>query len=280
MKTFQLYLLLFALLLVSACSKGKNEGIPSYIAINSVVLNTDAATQGSNHHFINNLWIETEGENVGVYEFPNVIPVLVEGEREIIINAGVYVRGDYNNREIYPAYQPFKKDITFIERDTVEINPVYEYYDEVDFPLIEDFETGNIFSGVGVDRTDLGDVNNIEGRALHIHLDDLTDEVNAITSSTIDIELLKKVYIEMEFKGTNDFGLGIEGVSNGSVTDSYFFETFIPLDNDEWFKVYYDITNIVNALNAESFNFYIQTIKYSQFSETDIYIDNFKIVVI
>lgn len=279
MKTFQWYILLFALLLVSACSKGKNEGIPSYISINSVELNTNSA-QGSNHHFINNLWIETEGENVGVFEFPNVIPVLVSGEREIIINAGVYNRGDYNNREIYPAYKPFKKDITFLERDTVEITPVYEYYDEVDFPLIEDFEGGNIFSGAGVGRTDIGNVNNIEGKAFHIHLHASNAEVNAITSSAINIELLKKVYIEMEFKGTNDFGLGIQGVSNGSVTNSFFFEKFNPLENQEWYKVYYDITNIVNSLNAESFNFYIQALKYVDKTETDIYIDNFKIVVI
>lgn len=279
MKTIQLHILLFTLLLVSACSKGKNEGIPSYISINSVELNTTTA-QGSDHHFINNLWIESEGENVGVFEFPNVIPVLVEGDREIIVNAGVYVRGDYNNREIYPAYKPYKEDITFLAKDTVEIFPVYEYYDEVDFALIENFESGNIFSGTGVDRTDIGNVNNTEGKALHIHLDDTNNEVNVSTNSATSIPLLKKVYIEMEFKGNNDFGLGIEGISNGSVTDAFFFETFIPLESGEWFKIYYDITNIVNSLNAESFNFNIQAIKYNEPSETDIYIDNFKIVVI
>ena len=278
MKIFQWSILGFALILISACSKGKNNGIPSYVSINSVSLNTDEATQGSNHHFINNLWIETEGEEVGVFEFPNVIPVLVKGEREIIINAGVYVRGDYNNREVYPAFKPYKEDITFLERDTVEIFPVYEYYDEVDFALIEDFESGNIFSATN--RTNDGDSINTEGKALHLHLDASNTEINTETSSPITIPLQRKVYLEMEFRGDNDFGLGIEGLANGETTSSFFFETFTPINTDGWYKIYYDITNIVNSLNASSFNFYIQAIKYDSVVESDIYIDNFKIVVI
>jgi len=278
MKTIQLLFSLLILFLISACGKGENNGIPSYIAIDSVVLNTDASTQGSNHHAITDLWIETEGHEVGVFEYPNVIPVLAEGERYIILNAGVYVRGDYNNREVYPAYQPYKENITFIEKDTVFISPEYSYYDEVDFPLIEDFENGNIFSATS--RTEIGDSINTEGRALHLHLDATTSEINTETSSPIVIPLGRSVYIEMEFRGDNDFGIGIEGLYGGETTSSYFFETFTPINTDGWFKIYYDITTIVNSLDATSFNFYLQAIKYDSVIESDIYIDNFKIVVI
>jgi hypothetical protein len=251
------FLMLFSLLFVmQACKDAPNEGIPAYVQIEDVTLSTQA-TQGSNLHFINSLWLETEGENLGVYEFPNVVPALVSGNREIIVNAGVYVRGDYFNREIYPAFQPYKVDIDFVPGDTVKITPVFEYYDEVLFALIEDFESGNIFGGLP--RTDVSDTNNIEGKALVITVNAADDLVKGTTSSSVNIPFGKKVYIEMHFKANIDFAIGIQSVVNGSVSQTGYIDRFLPSDN--WYKVYYDISNIVNSLDSDNYNFFIEVEK-------------------
>ena len=58
------------------------------------------------------------------------------------------------------------------------------------------------------------------------------------------------------------------------------FDSFLPLKSGDWYKIYYDVTNIVDRLNADSYNFFIGVIKFTDKAETDVYIDNFKVVVI
>ncbi len=202
------------LLLALACSKGPNDGVPAYIQVDNVSFTTSAG-QGSDAHFIQSLWLESEGENLGVYEMPVKAPALVSGNRQVIINAGVLLKGDYFNREIYPMYKPYVTDVDFVPGETVSLSPVFEYYDEVEFALIEDFENGNTFGTL--DRTDLTDTNNIEGKALHIHLDASTPLLKGVTNTSVTIPEGKRVYIEMQFKGDVDFALGVESIVSGSV---------------------------------------------------------------
>lgn len=271
----KLLLGLFSLLLITSCSKGPNDGIPAYIQVDGVSVNAKVG-QGSSSHLISTLWIESEGENLGAYEMPVLAPILVNGERQVILNAGVFIRGDYFNREIYPAYQPYKATVSFVPGETLSINPTFEYYDETEFPLIEDFENGNEFGGLP--RTLIGDSNNIEGKALWIKVDDATPMVKGVTSSPVDITPLKKVYIEMEYKGDVDFAVGIEALQGGVVSQSGYLDRFFA--SDDWYKIYYDISNVVNSLDADNFNFYIEVLKLDGVDESNLYIDNFKIVVI
>lgn len=268
-------ILLFLLALLSACSDGPNEGIPAYIQIDSIGLDVKAG-QGSATHLINTLWIESEGENIGPFEMPVLAPALVSGNRELILNAGVLVRGDFFNREIYPAYQPFKIDLDFVPGQTLVVNPVFKYYDETEFPLIEDFENGNVFGGL--DRTDVNDPNNLEGKALWIQVDDATPLVKGVTSSPVDITPLKRVYIEMDYKSDTDFAIGIEGLQNGSIVQQGYIDRIFA--SEDWYKIYYDISNIVNSIDADNFNFYIEILKLNGVDESNLYVDNFKIVVI
>ena len=90
------FILLISLILITACSKAPNSGIPAYIQIDSLRVNAKVG-QGSSSQLISTLWIESEGENVGPYELPVLAPVLVSGERQVILNAGVFMKGDYFN---------------------------------------------------------------------------------------------------------------------------------------------------------------------------------------
>lgn len=269
------YTFIVIILTFLSCSKGPNEGIPAYVKVDQVDLVTKIG-EGSDAHLINSLWLESEGEFIGVFEMPVEAPALVNGTKQIIVNAGVFVKGDFFNREIYPMYRPFITDLNFVPGETINLTPVFEYHDEVEFPLNEDFESGNVFSGLN--RTSLGDVNNIEGRALHIALDAATPLVRGTTSTPVAIPEGKRVYIEMQFKGNVDFALGIETLSNGNVTQSGYLDRFFA--TDEWYKIYYDITFLLNDLNATSFNFFIEALKLESEVSSDLYIDNFKIVMI
>ena len=261
--------------LLSACSKGPNDGIPAYVQIDSANVLTSTG-QGSASSIVSTVWIESEGENVGAFEMPILAPILVNGERQIILNAGVFVKGDYFNREIYPAYQPFKTTVTFVPGETLVINPTFEYYDDTQFPLIEDFENGNVFAGLN--RTPLADPNNLEGQALWIKVDNTTPLVRGTTSTPVDVPLLKRVYIEMDYKGDVDFAIGIESVINGSVSQTGYIDRIFA--SEDWYKIYYEISNLINTLSADNFNLFIEVLKLDSINESNLYIDNVKIVVI
>lgn len=262
--------------LIQSCKKDDNNGIPAYIQIENVSLLTDA-NQGSNSHFINTLWIESEGENLGVFEFPNTIPALVNGDnRQIIINAGVFIRGDYFNREIYQAYQPYKADIDFTIGDTTVVNPVFEYYETTLFPFIEDFENGNAFSGLP--RTISTDTNNLEGKAMIIQVDASNELVRGTTNNVIVIPDGRSVYIEFDFKSDIDFAIGVESLVSGSIDQTGYIDRFFA--QKDWYKIYYNISDLVNGLNGESYRFFFEVDKLDDVDESTLYVDNFKIVVI
>lgn len=272
MKHFNIFIVFLLISLIS-CKKPPNGGIPSYIQIDSVVLNTTPA-QGSGQNGINTLWVESEGEEIGTFEFPNVIPALVQGNKEIIINAGIHVNGDYFNRKIYPAYKPYIANVNFQQKDTLKITPVFEYYDDINFLINENFEVGNIFSSST--RTNATDAVNIDGRCLHINLNQTDNTVKILTSSSYQLPTLGRTYIELQTKYTNDFALGLQILENGSVVEETYVQVFV--NTSDWVYIYQDVTQLLSNINAEAYVFFLQSSLYPDSTSTDIYIDNFKVI--
>jgi len=258
-----------------SCAKSPTDGIPSYLQIDSLNF-ISGPGQGSSLQFIPNVWLESEGENIGVFELPIHVPALISGSRQVIVNAGVYVSSDFFNREIYPAFQPYKTTANFIPGETVTIVPEFKYYDGCVFPINEDFENGNIFGSLT--RTDLSDTNNLEGKALQITVNAATPSVKGVTSTSVSIPPFKRVYIEMHFKGDIDFAVGVESVKNGGVNQVVYIDRFFP--NSDWYKVYYDVSDLVYSMDADTYNLFIEVIKLSNVDESTMYFDNIKIVVI
>ncbi|MGB1248557.1 MAG: hypothetical protein ACPG4Z_06695 [Chitinophagales bacterium] len=261
------------ILLSTSCTKPPNDGIPAYIQIDSVSLNVED-DEGTAIHGISDLWIESEGENVGVHEYPKIVPALISGERDVVINAGIMVSGDPLLREIYPFLKPYNTTLTFTPQDTTIISPVFEYKDGLTFVLNETFESSNIFSGMT--RTDANDSENIEGRAGTLYVDEDTPLAEATTATFIDIPEDSQVYLEVSFKGEHSFEMGIEGFNNGASTGATFLTSFYP--NDEWQKIYFDLTNLTFNLNAEEFNFFFSLQKSNSVTDANVYVDNIKII--
>jgi hypothetical protein len=275
-KSLLAFFFLFIMILFGfSCNKSPNDGVPAYLQIDSLSF-ISGPGQGSSLQFIPNLWLESEGENIGVYELPINATALVSGSRQVIVNAGVYFSGDFFNREIYPAFQPYKTTVNFVPGETVSIIPEFKYYDACVYPINENFENGNIFGALT--RTDLSDTNNLEGKALKITVNAATPSVRGVTSTSVSIPAFRQVYVEMHFKGDIDFALGIESVRNGGVNQVVYVDRFFP--NSYWYKVYYDISDLVYSMDADTYNLFIEVLKFTDVDESTMYFDNIKIVVI
>ncbi len=268
------YLLASFFFLILSCKKSPNNGIPCYISIQNYSI--EDSTLAAPLHEITSVWVESDGDAIGTYDIPKVFPALIEGNSELIINAGIDINGDYYYREIYPALQPFKITQNFTPKDTHVVTPHFKYYPDIDFPIDEDFETSNIFPGIPT--TNVSNPNNIDGKALYISLDQNIDFIESVMATSIEIPQSRRVFMEFQFKGNTDIAFGIQSVENGTVVGTYLIDVFF--GKSEWKNLYYDITNLLIQAKAESYYFYIQSELYPNASSSEMYIDNFKIVVI
>jgi len=260
-------------LVLLGCTKDSNNGIPAYVSISNPILNVEPG-QGSALHDIGTIWAESEGENFGVYEIPTVFPALVSGNRQMILNAGVKQSGDFFVREIYPCFDPFIETFNFVQKDTLFVQPIFKYKTQTQFVLIEDFESSNILKGMN--RTKSSNPNNLEGIAGQLLLNQGAITGLGLMGSSIPLPRAGRTYIEMHFKATSNFWLGAQGFENGN---KIFDDAIIPLySTEKWQKIYIELTFLLNFVDADEYAFYIRANLPPGATESEIFIDNFKVV--
>lgn len=266
------YLLsILGLFFVLACKKLPNEGIPSYIKLVRPILET-SPEQGAAVHSFSDIWIESEGNNLGAYEYPLTFAAYLAGSKKTICNPGVWHNGNGQDRRIHPAIEVFDTTYNFIQKDTVEIQPIFRYKENVDFIYVEDFEATNNFSNTV--RTELTSPENQTGKAATIILSASENKKTAQTISPIPISVGQRVYLEFSFKSENYGGFGFRSVSDQDVILR--LGTFSPFS--KWTTVYYNLTNFVNVTKEGTYEFYMETERGDLTGDSKTYIDNFKIL--
>lgn len=265
-----LFISLCLIALAFSCKKLPNDGIPSYIKLSNPSISVEA-NQGAAVHSFSDLWINTEGLNLGAYEYPTTIAAYIAGDRKVVINPGI-LDNRTSERRIHPAYKPYGVDVSFVQKDTVEINPVFEYKDNINFLYIEDFENNNNFDEMT--RTSVGDIENQTGRAGVITISGSDEFQLSKSISPFEIVEGSRVYIEFSLKTENYGAFGFRSVNNNSINLQ--IATFQPFD--EWTTTYYNITNFINATKEGEYEFYINTQRGDLIGDSKTYIDNFKIL--
>lgn len=268
------YLSLLALVfLLNACSPMPNDGIPVYVRIDSVELITQAG-QGGNSHFISELWMESDADNLGAYEYPVKIPVLREGEFPILAQAGVIMNGLSSIRYRYPFYFPDTVTVK-AERGTVFYwTPRFRYKSGTVFALAEDFESTNFFTGgfdvVSSTADPLVRYGQNAGRII-VQPADSTKEVKQY--SVMSVSNGGEVWGELDYYTELPITVGLYITGNGQ-TVKYPKINFFPSEG-KWKKVYINFSPEVNSYSGFTYQVYIEAINL-QNSGGKVYFDNIK----
>lgn len=270
LKYFYTFFLLI-ILSIGGCKKLPNNGIPSYITLKEPILKT-TESQGASVHSFSDIWIESEGSNLGAYEYPITFAAYLAGTRGTICNAGILYNGNGLERRIYPAIEVFDSSYTYVQKDTVEIQPIFRYKNNVNFIYIEDFEATNNFSNLV--RTDIGDAANQTGKAGVINLISNENSKTSETITPVDISTGQRVYLEFSLKTENYGGFGIKSVTDPN--NQVLLGTFAPFS--EWTTIYFSLTNFVNITKEGNYDFYIDVERGDLTGDSKTYIDNFKIL--
>jgi len=104
-----IFLFLFGIFLFQSCKKADiNDGVPSYISIPSIKVDSIQSGVGSNSNKITDAWIYFDNNLQGVYPLPATFPVLLQGKQNISIKAGIKNNGIAATRAKYPFYDYYK----------------------------------------------------------------------------------------------------------------------------------------------------------------------------
>ena len=254
------------------------EQIPSYISIDSYILNTVESAQGPSNHTITDVWVTVNGDFIGVYEIPAHFPVLVDGDASIYIMAGIKNNGIAASRENYPFYERYQMDTVLIPGQTLSITPVAKYYEEVVFDWFENFED----PGISLDTTytSLVSVDDTIINGSKVGLVKLSDAKYVFKAETInkfDFPVDNTtLYMEMDYKNNTSFIIGLMINNMEQVVD----QPIISMNPvDDWNKIYIDLSYYSATNNyADHYSVYIYAIKPDTMDNALIMFDNLKLV--
>lgn len=274
---------IFSILLLSCEKFDSSQEVPAYIKIDEIGVVTEYDIQGTSSHNITDAWLIVNGQLVGAYELPALIPVLDEGLCKVEIYAGIMQNGIAATRVPYPFYEPLVIKGLMLTPDSITvIDGNVRYYDNTVFAWMEDFE-GNLRiaetskSDTVIERiSDPSEVfeGDFSGK---IALTSTRNYYQGAMKEGVQLPRLNTpVYIEVNYKLENVTTFGLFSISIGAILE----EPVLNINkSDIWKKIYINLTPIVNRnTSAIDFKIFIESALGLSLSDADMYLDNIKLV--
>ncbi len=272
---------------------------PTYLKIDAIHLNTDYAEEGTAHHDINTVWVNLDGNSVGAFELPAIIPLILDdGANTLRLEPGINTNGVRSFRAINSSYTPIILEVEGNSAgpiDTIVPNPsdlVVDYRSFYRVIVVEDFDE----PGLNFERSNFSDTNFIKDdqdlfsyipfgsstaepndNSGLIVLDDLNPNVEL--SSVVSYSLpfgLQNLYLEVSYKTNMDLGFGlIANYPTGNQSDI----TAVVFPKEEWSKIYINLISEYQAFpNATGYQLLIRARKPDDIAEGRLLLDNIKLV--
>ncbi len=263
-----------------------DEGIPSYIQIDTITLSTNYATEGTTSHKITDAWVYIDDQLIGAYELPATVPVLQSGSHKIVVKAGLKMNGIAATRIPYPFFVPYEITTELFPDSVLVLHPHVTYSTSTTFSWLEDFES----PGYTLEITSMSDtsLNRITGTS-HVFEGNSTGFFALrnpphvlFECKTINEYVLPKggqgVFLELNYKCNNTFRIGIFENEAGGVSNQV-PQTIVINKSENWNKIYVNLTNEVSYFaNAINYNVYFGVIPDEGNPQPMVYVDNIKLV--
>jgi hypothetical protein len=283
--------LLAAAMTLSSCELiNPEEQIPAYIYVEDFTMqNNPDIEAGSLSHRISHVYAFVGTEFMGIYTLPALIPVLMEGEQPLILDAAIRENGISTTIQIYPFYERYETTVNLQPAQIDTVAPVTRYRSNIRIHFIEDFEAGlpifsenrdgnpNTFMDPTTEEVFEG------GRSGVVRLDTLNAffDLGTSRSRLFPLKGGGRIYLELNYKTDINFLVGLLEIDNSGNALSYF--DFGVTARDTWNKIYFNLTDLVIVTNADEYQIAltgglpIQGGKFS-LSQANVYLDNIKLI--
>lgn len=286
MKHIILGLLLSVLML--SC-KDEEERIPAYIRLEPFAVD---ALGGEGWQKITEGWVYANNTFLGGFSLPATIPVLEEGEVDILVFPGVKENGLAQTPGVYPFLDRYEATVSLSPAQTTVVRPETKYAANAVFPWSEDRATFNV-STIVLENRDadtatafvLTTENAFEGRSVRMQVDTAHRLMEIATEAVENLPSTgeKPVWLEMHYRNDIPFELwllGTQGSGSSEVTQPVY--QFAPSEN--WNKIYFNLTEFLIASQQSKYRLFFRVQlpsgggSGSDPTSGDVYLDNLRIV--
>lgn len=274
-------LVLVFMISVSSCSLFDNfDENPMYLGAEEISLDV-VAGQGVGTHDIKDIWVFVDGFSVGIFELPDTIPVLAQGDKiDLDIFAGIRNNGILSDAFQYPFIDPLTFSLDYEANVIKPVNLEFKYNDNTTFQIIEDFENGH-------DLTE--DLDGDPSTSFYISddtpygqfcgkLDARKDTIFKQSGKTkFNTEEFKNsaVFLEMDYKTDVRFGIGFTGYRDNFATE---VPVYLADTTSNWEKLYLDLSVELNGGVYDEYKLLFTNNIFPLQDAGSIWIDNVKIV--
>lgn len=247
-------------IVLSACNWiNPSEEVPSYIHIDSIAFSSNS-TQGTSSQNITDAWVYIDGKNMGVYEMPCTFPVLKSGTCNVQVFPGIKLDGIAATRAIYPFMKSWSGDFNLKLDSTITISPAVTYTDDIEFEVIEDFESGGVtFSETTLSdtillrTTEVGEV--FEGGYSGKMVVDTYHPQADVKSNDAFVLPQGGAYNFLEINFKTDVVVGVGVIANDG-TQSVYHPVVGLNPTTTWKKIYINLSPVVSR-ETSSYSFYV-----------------------
>jgi len=250
------------------------ERTPTYLHIDSFQFIATPNT-GTASHNINAVTAYVDFVPIGTYDLPATIPVLAEKGQLLLVPMVAYS----GLRDVVVPYTFYKADTsTFTPSlgQTIVYIPKTQYLDSVLNFIHEDFESGNSFVGLEGDTLKRTSDPNYVFEGSYGGVVDLKDSSYSLSvmSMPFSLSMSAEAYLEVNYKGTASFVIGVQTTVNGSNVTQYIYGFNA---RTSWNKVYVGLQDFITQYPN---NTYRILLKLQRQNDQPGYVafDNFKVV--
>lgn len=253
------------------------EEIPTYVHVDSFHFDEDDL------HDIKSVWAYYNNNPVGAFDLPATIPVITTGDKgELQLVPGITVNGRNERPSIYPYYTPYIVTLESQPGKIIDMVPVTRFYDSIRRYTISEFEAGiTKFSRWG-GTTGLvvvsADSLRYEGTGTGaVFLSSSAD--SSIDSTSTSFPITPGIaFIEITYKSTVPFVLGMQSILGGQYSTSPTYLAGVNPAGEEWRKFYLNLTAFINQYQGDTYNMFIKTSAPAEGSSGRLLIDNITLI--
>lgn len=260
----------------------------AYLQIDTLQVNANG-TQGTSSSELTTFWVEQNGQQIGAFTPPSLVPVLAGENQSIRIIPGININGSFSQRNQYEMLSPRTFNFTLNQGDTRTLSPAattFSYNTNYTIEVIEDFDA----VGLNYLRSDKSDTNLLitsDPSEVFIHPGETPNKSGKIVMKPISRAEFKtlqsfelpqfaaNVWMEINYK--TDIPLTFGVVANEQL-QSIQAPVVTLFANEEWNKVYINlVTEVSGYPNAVDYNLFFGAINTTEDTAT-IFVDNIKLL--
>lgn len=241
------YILSLAILVgFTACKESPWKAeVPTYLVVDTFELTT-FGDQGSNSAAITDVWVYDNTGLLGAYELPAEIPILGDGEKEIVLYPGIRENGNSFYPDIYFLYEPDTVVINASQNGEVQVSASTTYDERTQFAFVEGFESGNIFTqSLTSDSTEMKVIDSMALDGNKCGMIEVSESQSPVVVGTNQgygpfFQRGNLAYLEMDFKSEVPVTVGYSGITITGEEREFLKVTLKPVE--DWRKVYIEFS--------------------------------------